>query len=822
MIHARCCFSTRLGPALAVLCCLLSASSAGAADDDWPLEMRPEEYKMWRNGIETLALSPDGSTLAIGMTQGTVRLWDIDRGRELRRLIGIGGKPHQLSFSPDGKRIVTVSTPPNSSLIWGSNFGRPHVHPFRVWSVATGELLFTSEGILARSVVYHPSGDYLLAQVFRPSKSYWRAWKLEKFDAETFKPLGRYSDAGFEPSTLYCSHDGAFAFAQSIDHGAALTVTQDRATTAVVDARGGVRYLPPETTSPLLSPDGAYFLAYQDGNAVLFSADSLRESRRFTVPADHFSRPTGLSRYWFGRGGRSVFGVASGTVFEWSLETGDLLRTVRPIAAGAIVAHPDGRRLIGSTGNDIGVFDLEAGRTVGKFRLFGPDGVWSAETPDGYYHGAGVNVGRKYSREYSSRQERAEFAEARRSPVMVARLLAGMTVEEAEALPEEAVRPTVTARLIEPGPSAAEVAIAAELPTPGASIASLTVTVDGRAIDLGFGSEAAASDAEGTERAVVPVAPANAPVALPTSFRTTVPFPPGRNVARVRAVVTDNFGQTSEPAELTIERTIKVAPVPGRLFVLAVGVSEYANSEFNLRYPHADAEKLAGFFFAQKGRAFGDVQVKALTNDEATLNKTKEGLKWLRDSCGPGDVAVTLFSGHGVVGERGLYFLTHEANLEGLQYTCLNWEVVGTYLKDTKARQVVMLADTCHAGAFGDAVLPAGAKLAEDLRKRGGVMAFGSSRADQVSVERQAWEHGAFSYVLLEGLKGRADGFAGGGSAGGAGGVKDGAVTMRELVGFVVAEVVRLTGGAQRPSLPDLSQYDPDLVLSRPGTAAPR
>jgi WD40 repeat protein len=54
----------------------------------------------------SLAISPDNRTLAVGVTNGTVLLWDIENPRALRRLgpavTGPDGIIHALTFSPDG------------------------------------------------------------------------------------------------------------------------------------------------------------------------------------------------------------------------------------------------------------------------------------------------------------------------------------------------------------------------------------------------------------------------------------------------------------------------------------------------------------------------------------------------------------------------------------------------------------------------------------------------------------------------------------------------------------------------------------------------
>ena len=65
--------------------------------------------------LRALVFSPDGNTLLADPADGTVRLIDVTGGREVRRLSlpENSGDPYPLSFSPDGKQILT------GTILWG-------------------------------------------------------------------------------------------------------------------------------------------------------------------------------------------------------------------------------------------------------------------------------------------------------------------------------------------------------------------------------------------------------------------------------------------------------------------------------------------------------------------------------------------------------------------------------------------------------------------------------------------------------------------------------------------------------------------------------
>ena len=65
--------------------------------------------------INTLALSPDGNTLASSSQDGTIKLWEVNTGKLLHTLVGGGA----ISFSPDGNFFVGVHQNQNIQ-VWRS------------------------------------------------------------------------------------------------------------------------------------------------------------------------------------------------------------------------------------------------------------------------------------------------------------------------------------------------------------------------------------------------------------------------------------------------------------------------------------------------------------------------------------------------------------------------------------------------------------------------------------------------------------------------------------------------------------------------------
>src|SRR5205823_2638246 len=110
--------------------CALTAS-ADRTVRLWDLEGGREllRFDGHKDKIWAVAYSPDERHALSGSMDNTVRLWDLRTGREVRRFVGHTGVVKSLAFSPDGKRALSGSAGEFRSGKWSPGTD----HTVRLW-----------------------------------------------------------------------------------------------------------------------------------------------------------------------------------------------------------------------------------------------------------------------------------------------------------------------------------------------------------------------------------------------------------------------------------------------------------------------------------------------------------------------------------------------------------------------------------------------------------------------------------------------------------------------------------------------------------------
>jgi WD40 repeat protein len=283
--------------------------------------------------ILRVAFAPDGRRLLSCGMDTTIRLWDLQTGREVRRFVGHHDRVDCVSFSADGRRFLSAS--------WDWTI--------RLWDVESGQVLREirfrgNPGVHVSGVWWFPDGRRCLALATDHEA-------LQIYDTETGTLL---KDFGPHPGHIYAaalSPDGRRILEGSYDYVAPLRLWD-------VDSGRLVRA----------------FKGHEDKvSAVAFSPDG-----RLAI-ANGTDRPV---RLWDVNTGKVV------RVFEGSLVSA----RGKAYASGAngVAYSPDGRRIL-TAGADHTVRLWNVNTGAEEVRFFGHTaGVDSvAISPDGRYAASG-------------------------------------------------------------------------------------------------------------------------------------------------------------------------------------------------------------------------------------------------------------------------------------------------------------------------------------------------------------------------------------------------------------------------------------------------
>lgn len=262
------------------------------------------------------------------------------------------------------------------------------------------------------------------------------------------------------------------------------------------------------------------------------------------------------------------------------------------------------------------------------------------------------------------------------------------------------------------------------------------------------------------------------------------------------AILAQNRYATSQPAIVRVKWRGGAVPtdpfvIQPKLYVLAIGVSEYQLADLKLNFAAKDAKDFAAAAQRQKGKLYRDVAVKVLTDAGATRDEIMDGLDWLRKETTSKDVAMLFLAGHGVNDQNGVYyFLPVNANPEKLMRTGVAFSDIKTTVS-TLAGKTLAFIDTCHSGnVMGTrrGATDLTGVVNELASAENGAVVFASATGSQYALEKAEWGNGAFTKALVEGLGGKAD-YHG-----------KGKITVNMLDLYLSERVKELTGGKQTPT----------------------
>jgi hypothetical protein len=241
----------------------------------------------------------------------------------------------------------------------------------------------------------------------------------------------------------------------------------------------------------------------------------------------------------------------------------------------------------------------------------------------------------------------------------------------------------------------------------------------------------------------------------------------GSNEIRVIAYNADG-SMHSNPATANVIANYTPRHKP-QLFALVVGINQFRNPAFQLRYSVADATAVAQMLQKRAAPLFDKVVVELLTTPETTTKEALLGALARYHDIAASDVFVFYVASHGTVADEDLasreYFLIPSnvglASDEALRRDAISQDELKQLIASIPATKKVLLLDTCQSGALGNA-LALTTRGDSDQRAINILSgAVGSTVLSAATSQEQALEgmdgHGLFTWVVLQGLDGKAD-----------------------------------------------------------------
>lgn len=291
----------------------------------------------------------------------------------------------------------------------------------------------------------------------------------------------------------------------------------------------------------------------------------------------------------------------------------------------------------------------------------------------------------------------------------------------------------------------------------------------------------------------------------------TIEFPLVAGHNEFTATASSNANLESNRASVTLFSDSKI---PGSTcHILAVGINEYQNESLNLNYAKTDANSFATQMKKQGKEIYSNVVLHEMFDRVATKENILKKITELQSQISVNDVFVFYYAGHGSMIDGKFYLVSSSASrlYDGDKMADYGIEAVQLQqaMLKIKALKQLIVMDACQSGGSVEILAQRGApeeKAIAQLSRSSGIHVMAAAGSEQYATEFESLGHGLFTYALLKGLSGDADGAP-----------KDGKVTIYELKGYLDDQVPELSilykGSPQYPHTFSRGQDFPIVIV---------
>ncbi len=723
-----------------------------------------------KNGslLVTVDNGPDSENTA-GLGKGTLRLWDLVQGRQIRKMA-----IHDLQYiasvalSPNGKYALLGGRPTKdqSSLsLWDLESGKP----VRTFPDLKKELF---------CVAFSPDGKSLLAT----HGSY-----VYLFNAENGEFIKQF-DAGYQTSILSLpkhlvaafTPDGQYIVTGGSD--AVLKMWDIETASKVQHFAGHEKGLKGGITGIAISSDSQFIFTCAAGDGT---------ARKWDIATgQQLQRISGLDGFWHGVWGTAlspddkyVF-IASQKPAIWDLATAKQVTPLhldgptsansgqeKPVAA---LFHPNGTSLFLHAGDAaIRIFDTTTGRE--KAMLLGfDDDDWIIITTEGYYNASAKGAENLTAGLDGKNFPVERFYDAFYRPDIVMAALQGQDTRNfgtlTMSLAVKSPPPSVGFATIPSDTDAANIKFCYQASSAGGGIGEVRLFHNGKLIvSDGYYREMVRLPSEKIQLMAmngaaiheqmrsVAISEFGKPVPV-TSHEKGASFTDCKEIDTVAgeneiAISAFNKGNTVQsPMQSIGFRSTRTADSP-HLYILSIGASKYKEKTINLKYAAKDATDLQLKLSRQAATLYppGNIHQELLTNDKANKSNIFKKINELSAIIKPEDSFILFVAGYGILLQNQSYMLTSDYDGILSDANTISSNEIVDISKKIKSLKQLFIFDSCQAGGIDAIVSSLFEARMLVLAKKMGVPIFASTSSVQEALDGYKG-NGLLTHALLDGL----------------------------------------------------------------------
>jgi WD40 repeat protein/uncharacterized caspase-like protein len=715
--------------------------------------------------VERARFSADGTMLAVvygpradqhptsatSFTQGSrIKLWDVKSGRELRSLAP-GDVPMEIEFTTDGKQIAMIGATGQISL----------------WDVQSGSKL--------RDLTASPMAK-ITAPVITPGQrpTIANMPNMADISAMMTNMLGGLAAGtmGRTVTSLAFSSDGRTLAIGGVDAKANI----DFATMmsgALSGQMGGQKPKKQPKGSPTPDPNDPMkdFKVETVGQVQLWDVSTGSELGAIK------GHGRGVSKVTFSRDGKLLASAGTdNTIKIWDVTTRAELRTLAGHTASieSIDFTPDGQ-LLASASEDGSTFlwDTKTGEHLLTLISLDDGGEWMVVTPQGLFDGTPVSWNQilwRYNQETFNVAPIEWFFNEFYYPGLLSDIFAGKRPRVAQDVSKKdrrqpVVKLSLAGQATDSNVATRTIKVKLDVSDAPAGAQDLRLFRNGSLVKVWHGDVLKGQSSVSLEEEI------------------TVTAGPNRLVAY--AFNRDNVKSKDAPLVFNGADNLKRK---GTAYIIAVGVNEYENSQYNLKYAKADAQSFGDEMRRRQTQlaGFERVEVIQLLDQDATKANVLAAIKRLAGETGPPslkagpldalkraepeDTVVIYFAGHGTAQAQRFYLIPHDLGYTG-ERTKLTEQGLKTMLAHSisdieleaaveglDAGHLLLIIDACNSGQALEAEEkrrgPMNSKGLAQLAYEKGMYILTAAQSFQAALEAAQLGHGYLTYALVEeGLK---------------------------------------------------------------------